>query len=100
MLRWRGCTLENRIACIAEKAMKINLRLYKNKKLIRQYTKDKLTSKIFNIIKAKVFDKAYVKVYYGIKENNLGKKIMFYNDGIYEDKPSLIKAIKIFWRET
>jgi hypothetical protein len=79
---------------------KIILRLYKNGKKVRQYRDNKITTRIYNLASHTLFDKAYVKVDYGMKENTYGKRVMFYNDGWYHNKKDLRDIIKIFWNET
>jgi hypothetical protein len=78
---------------------KIILRLYKNGKKIRQYRDNKITKRIFNLLSLKLYDKAYVRVNYGTKEDVNGKRVMFYNDATTEDKKELVNLIKVFWRE-
>lgn len=41
----------------------------------------------------------YVRINYGYFLDNFGKKQMFYNDGIYDDKNDLIRAVKAFTEE-
>jgi len=78
---------------------KINLRLYKNNKKIRQYTSDKITTKIYNLLSLNRFSKAYLRVSYERHEDTHGNMVMFYNDAWFDNPKDGIALLKDFWKE-
>ncbi len=66
---------------------------------INKYLSSVAIRRILSRISLLKFEKVYVRVEYGKKENHLGKKVDFYNDGFYTDKKEAANAIRDFWIE-
>jgi hypothetical protein len=78
---------------------RIQVRLYLENGKIKELRSDRFIRRILSTISLTQFTKAYIKVRYGMKLDNFGKRTMFYNDGWYTDKKELKDIIKVFWNE-
>jgi hypothetical protein len=75
------------------------LRVKKNGQTIQRYHTHNLRRFLKNIRTIKWQNlkiEVYVKVSYGKQKDIHGKTVVFYNDGIYENRRDLIQAVKAF----
>lgn len=75
--------------------LKITLKLWKQDGTVKRWHSTK-SKRIYAILKAEKFRKAYLKVSYGKQKDNHGEMVSFYNDGEYDDKNDLRLTVKAF----
>lgn len=75
--------------------MKIILNLWKRNGEVKRYVSDK-KKRIFHFVGKEKWEKAYLRVNYGLGVNALGNRTLFHNDGIYHNKEDLRWAINAF----
>lgn len=77
--------------------MKINVKVYKNNKLIKRLiaNRDKWR-KLYSKLASSGADKWQIKVDYGVKEDSFGEKIMFSNSGTYNNLREAKLALNAF----
>lgn len=75
--------------------LKITLKLWKSDGRVKRYHSAR-TRRIYSILRAENFSKAYVKVVYGKGVTNRGKVEEIYNDGEYETLDELKHALSAF----